>query len=145
MRVHFYSELEITRRCFELRRQQSAQVDFDVGSILCFWSSLLQLHSYSMCICELVLGDTLCFSVYCLRFYVGVMCIPLVLWVPDLLHVTSDVEEQCYSWLRARRKTRLFICSAPCEAHCLFRGEEEVCLKPVAGSRGGLSAPHQVV
>lgn len=122
----------------------SHQVDFDDGLILV---STLLLQFYSMCICDFDLGDILCFFCVLFHLFMWELCvfvhIPLLLWVVEQLHVRSDVEH-CYFCLLACRKTRLFICRAPCKAHCLFRGEEDW-LKPVADSHVGLSAPYHLV
>lgn len=117
----------------------------------CWIDSVLLLRCYSMCVCVclsmiLVLGSILCFSVCCLRFSVC-SCVSLSSlsvfvysgrWlVPDHLHVTSDVEEQCcfWHWLLVGRRVCL---SAELRAKLTVYSEgRRFCLKPVAGLRGG--------
>lgn len=114
MRVHSFSKLEITQRCFELRPQQTSlpypsavshQVDF-----LCWIDSVLfALHCAApvlQYVCVFIYG--FCIGRHTLLPFIGFMCGPVCLlsslsvfvysgrWlVLDPLRVTSDVEEPC--------------------------------------------------
>ncbi len=138
------SELEITQRRSEL----SPAVALSCVTLSRFWcciNAVLLICNYSSSVTVCV-SLSLCRVTYC-AFLWGVwgfvweVCVFLCIL---LVVEQSDLEKQCYFWLLACRRTRLFISRAPCEAHCLFRGEE-VWLNPVAYSRGGLTAPYHLV
>ena len=145
MRVGSVQSAGITHRRFELWRQESTlpypsavshQVDF-----WC-WIDLLLVNAWQLWRYRMILSRvTYCaFSLYCptLRlFYVHFSGAVAFL---SSLHAMK----WCWRGSVARLEACLFICRAPCKAHCLFRAEEDW-LKPVAGSCGGLSAPYQVV
>lgn len=122
-----FSELEITDVLWAQAATVNPPLPLSCVTSSRFWSWIdfvllvytLPLQCYSMCIWEFVLGGILCFSVYCLRFYVGFVCLCALgaSWPATcykwcwgaVLFLTACLSEDSFVYLQSSLQSSLFI------------------------------------